>query len=333
MKRFFLFFGLVLFSCDDSVSIIPYLDLYSNKVDILFVSETDGLQQIFAVADTALGEVWNVSPVNLFSKPSVLDPSWATDGRKFAFTYIHIPTKDGFPVSSNIWILNMDSIKSKSQPYTRITNDIAYFDSIGLIHAVINIRPDWSRDQKKIVFVSDRDTVFNIFVSNISDSLTGDSLPQKLTDKTDVIDIYCNPSFSPDGSKIVYASKKSGFEEIWVMNADGSNKVQLTNMGARIAGRPRFSNDGTKISFFSNKTIVGVDSLQIYTMNANGSGLAQITTKSNNTDPAWSPDGKIIFAKQSNKKSRYIYIMDADGQNERRLISDSKAYFPIWRRP
>jgi Tol biopolymer transport system component len=220
--------------------------------------------------------------------------------------------------------------------FTLATNSPYVIDSNGIHYGTLNMRPDWSHHTNEMVFISDRDSVFNIFKTTISDSLTGDTLPTVLTDVFDKIDVYCYPSFSPDGSKIVYTSKKSGNEEIWVMNSDGSNKTQLTDNNASINSRPRFSPSGDKISFFSSMWVDGNDSLQIYTMDPNGANLDTVTTSGNNSDPSWSPDGnEIVFAKRggsSSKPRSYIYIIGRNGQNSRKLIDgDSKAYYPAWR--
>ena len=49
-----------------------------------------------------------------------------------------------------------------------------------------------------------------------------------LVQLTDLPTVDMDPSWSPDGSKIVFTSERSGIYEIWMMNADGSNPIQLT---------------------------------------------------------------------------------------------------------
>ena len=317
-------------SCNSNPATFNYIDLSKNQIDLLFVSESSGYQQIFAVQDTTFNEVYSIG---LNDNSGTLDPSWSKDGRKFVYTDIIVSTQTGFPFHSNIYIVNMDSL---SNAFTPVTYSPYVIDSNGIHYGTLNMRPDWSLQTNQIVFISDRDSVFNIYTTAISDTLTGDSLPMAVTDITDKIDVFCYPSFSPNGSEIVYTSKKSGNEEIWKMNSDGSNKTQLTHNNASINSRPRFSPSGDRISFFSNKWVNGNDSLQIYTMDPNGANLDTVTSSGNNSDPAWSPDGnEIIYAKRSGSTSKprsYIYIIGRNGLNERQLISgNNKAYYPTWR--
>ena len=102
------------------------------------------------------------------------------------------------------------------------------------------------------------------------------------------------PSWSPDGSKIVFQSNRDGNTEIYVMNADGSDVQRLTN-NALDDGDPNWSPDGSKIVFQSNR-----DSFvyEIYTMNADGSDVQRLTNNAlDDIYPSWSPDGsKIAFS-------------------------------------
>ena len=76
------------------------------------------------------------------------------------------------------------------------------------------------------------------------------------------------PAWSPDGTKIAYVSTGRTGYEIFVMNADGSNPVQLTNNGDD--EQPAWSPDGTKIAFWSDRYVAdfGQHDREIYTMNA-----------------------------------------------------------------
>lgn len=61
------------------------------------------------------------------------------------------------------------------------------------------------------------------------------------------------PSWSPDGGKIAFGSKRTGNWDVWVMDSDGSNQRQLTTHEAKDMA-PCWSPDGKKIVFVSNRT-------------------------------------------------------------------------------
>ena len=95
-----------------------------------------------------------------------------------------------------------------------------------------NRQPAWSPAGKKIAFVSlNDDAAWNIFVINIDGS--------NLTNITHDANFAFEPVWSPDGSKIAFVSNRDavsmgflgfeGYEEIYTMNADGSNIIRLTN--------------------------------------------------------------------------------------------------------
>ncbi len=79
------------------------------------------------------------------------------------------------------------------------------------------------------------------------------------------------------------------------MNADGSNKVQLTNTTLKDT-LPRWSPDGSKIAF--TRCGINISTCDIFTMNADGSTQINLTSTNPNYDdnPRWTPDGsKIVY--------------------------------------
>ncbi len=100
------------------------------------------------------------------------------------------------------------------------------------------------------------------------------------------------PSWSPDGIKIAFTSNRSGFNNIWVMNSDGTNQHNISNVSHNDQV-PAYSPDGKKIAFCSDRA--GNGDFDIYVMPANGGTATRITTSSlNEVDPTWSPDMSYI---------------------------------------
>jgi TolB protein len=99
------------------------------------------------------------------------------------------------------------------------------------------------------------------------------------------------PDWSPDGKKIVFQSRRTGNEEVFVMNADGSLQRNLTKNLAE-DGDPAFSPDGKKIAFYSARPMGQVQGdAEIWRMRTDGTNPVQLTDNENITDaaPVWQP--------------------------------------------
>lgn len=127
------------------------------------------------------------------------------------------------------------------------------------------------------------------------------------------------PSWSPDGSKIIYDfSENGGNGDIWVMDADGSNKKRLTFDFANDT-YPSYSPDGTQILFTSARA--GFH--DIYTMRTDGLDINRLTFDLvTDFSPSWSPDGSRILFYSDRDGNREIYVMHFNGQFPTRLTDD-----------
>ena len=145
---------------------------------------------------------------------------------------------------------------------------------------------------------------------------------------TDSPGMDMQPDWSPDGSKIAFVSIRSGTNEIYIMDADGSNQTRITaptpphdpQRSTYWAQRetPVWSPDGSKIVFTSVRDGNQAD---IYVMDADGSNEVRITTNpGSDSNPTWSPDGSKIAFESDRDQITAIYVMDADGSNETLLI-------------
>ncbi|HWR27610.1 MAG TPA: hypothetical protein VN377_04130 [Candidatus Thermoplasmatota archaeon] len=167
--------------------------------------------------------------------------------------------------------------------------------------------PVWSPDGKMIAFSATNDG--GIYTINADGtSLTRIVYKTVYDAYTDTWNVAANnhPSWSPDGSAIVYESlgdENSGTTvsnaNIYVVNSDGTGMRSVTNEPS-YEGQPSWSPDGNKIAFVYVKAEGdGYSNYHIYEMNADGSNWVQLTNRSitvNNQNPDWSPDGtKIVF--------------------------------------
>jgi Tol biopolymer transport system component len=115
-----------------------------------------------------------------------------------------------------------------------------------------------------------------------------------------------SPQFSPDGEKIVFGSQRTGSEELWVCQRDGSQLVKLTNFDSYALGTPRWSPDGRWIAFDSRG--------EIYVISATG-GTPRNGTNAPSFEgmPSWSRDGRWIYSDSDRSGKRDIWKIPAAG--------------------
>lgn len=120
------------------------------------------------------------------------------------------------------------------------------------------------------------------------------------------------PTISPDGKRIAFESDRSGAQEVWVANLDGSDAVQLSNFHA-LTGSPRWSPDGRRIAFDSRVT----GEAALYLVDPSTALSRRIFTNGIPASvPTWSADGKwIYFTSVSSQSFEHdsIYKVAAEG--------------------
>ena len=166
----------------------------------------------------------------------------------------------------------------------------------------------WAQVPKKaqIAFTSSRDGNLEIY--------TMDADGRNVRNLTNHLSWDATPAWSPDGRRIVFASKRNGvLPDFYVMDANGKNVRQLTGFPGD-ASEPAWSPDGQKIAFSSSHIdIAGID---IFVMNADGTDIRNLTNHpESDYAPAWSPDGQRIAFTSGRDGIVGIYVMDADGGN------------------
>jgi Tol biopolymer transport system component len=127
------------------------------------------------------------------------------------------------------------------------------------------------------------------------------------------------PDWSPDGSRIAFVSNRDGNNEIYVMDADGSDARRLTT-NAAWDNHPSWSPDGTQIAFASERT----GNREIFVMSAAGSSVRQLTFDPNpDTWPEYSPDGTQLAFTRLRQDVSAVYTIPVDGGSVRQVTPDA----------
>jgi TolB protein len=257
---------------------------------VVFASNRTGEFQIFAMNADGTGVV------QLTHDPGGnVTPSWSPDGRNIAFASTE--QRDG---NAEIYVMAADGSQQR-----RLTNNPAD-DS----------HPHWSPDSRRIIFSSSRTTPKpngpewdDIFSMDINGS--------ELQQHTHCEAVCTFPSYSPDMRRIAYRRvlNSSGFEwdlrpaswnsEIFVAGIDGTESKNISN-SAGFDGWPAWSPDGQWIAFASNR--LGPANVgQIFVVHPDGTGLKQISSYGSFAQPAWSSDGRRIYAYNNVEATDYEY--------------------------
>ncbi len=101
-----------------------------------------------------------------------------------------------------------------------------------------------------------------------------------------------SPQFSPDGQRIAFVSDRSGSNELWIVDADGSNAVKLTSYGDPIVASPSWSPDGTEIAM----QVISGSRFDVDVVPVSGSATRRLTKgDAGGSLPFWSHDGEWIY--------------------------------------
>ena len=138
--------------------------------------------------------------------------------------------------------------------------------------------------------------------------------------------IDTSPSFSPDGSKIVFNSDRGGSAQLYVMNVDGSGVQRISRGGGRYT-TPVWSPKGDFIAF--TKESGGQFSIAV--MRPNGSDERILTTSYLDEGPTWAPNGRVLmFSRETRGGGSRLWSVDISGRNVRPAPYTNAASDPAW---
>jgi TolB protein len=180
--------------------------------------------------------------------------------------------------------------------------------------------PRFSPDgQKVIMSLLREDGNSNVFAMDLRSRTT--------TRMTNSNSIDTSPSYSPDGSQVVFTSDRGGQPQIYVMNADGSGQNRIS-FGGGSYSTPVWSPRGDLIAF--TKQTGG--EFQIGVMKTDGSGERILSTGFQQEGPTWAPNGRYImfFREAAGSGGPRLYSIDLTGRNEQAIPTQNFASDPAW---
>ncbi len=212
----------------------------------------------------------------------------------------------------------IDELYKRYKPYKEYQNERLKYESM------FN-KGDWNRRKHALSKIKLGQVLTKGYARLSQEPPKGESTEGKQTAQQKEEALHTGQTIAK-GGRIAYASwgklyssyRKRYYFDIFVINEDGSGKVNLTKKKGDDL-HPAWSPDGRKIAF----TLGNYD---IWVMNADGSEPTNLThnTKSKDRHPAWSPDGRQIAFESDREGKRHhhkIYIMKPDGSGLRRLTS------------
>jgi len=184
----------------------------------------------------------------------------------------------------------------------------------------LNVGASVSRANGKVALTLSKDGNSEIYAMNADG--TG---VQRITNSWG---IDASPSWAPDGATLAFVSDRSGSPQIYVQPTAGGTALRLTFQG-NYNQSPAWSPKGDKIAFCGRDERLVFD---LFLVDVGSKEITRLTQdQGNNEDPAWSPDGRHIVFSSTRTGTSQLFIMNADGANQRQ-ITDGKGDYqtPDW---
>jgi len=265
---------------------------------------------IYFVSDrTGRKEIWVMDPdgrnqrqLTRFGSIST-EPAVSPDGSKIAFmSFAH-----GSP---GIFVFSVDPPR-----------DLRFYNQ----HASVNETPSFTPDGKQIIYASSapNNSCCRIYVAG----LDGSGL-RPITSSS-FIDV--EPKVNPKtGSTVVFVSGRSGPQQVYLMNIDGTGIERLTP-GEGEASNPSWNPDGQHIAFSWTRGFAA-GNWNVFIMDVASRAPTQLThSEGRNENPSWAPDGTHLAFSSTRTARRYqIFTMLANGTQVQQLTTQGQNESPVW---
>jgi Tol biopolymer transport system component len=266
------------------------LQLNILTYDLIFDSNSDGISRLYSIS------LNNSEEPELLFDPGIPVSQATISPDEQTIAYVS-PDGNNY---SDIYLYEMDTETNR-----HLIND-----------SKIEDMPAWSPDSRNIAYRSFQDQGNgNIFALNLDTDQITNLTPDSASVQIEVRE----PSWSPDGNSIVYSSNTSGSMNLWIVNADGSSRQQITDSDY-YSTDPAWSPDGEKIAF--RRSYQGGSDILI--LNLTDMTETRIEQPGYQQSPSWSPDGRwIAFSSQSSLEDQSeIFVIRPNGADQRQITTN-----------
>ena len=230
---------------------------------------------------------------------------WSPDGASLAFVLQHEE-----PDQTDVGLVQVES----AGPVTWIGDSLNDEDS-----------PIWSPDSSRLAY--QRRTSdwrgYDVWLSKPDGTDQAHLVTETYDRGVEEFRFDGNHHWSPDGSRIVYLSSRSGFNHLWVISVHGGEPVELT-AGEYVDYLPRWSPSGERIAFVSSRSGV-LEQRSIWTVDAAGGEPARISADGFSTAPSWSSDGRrLAYLRSSATEPPEIVVQEAEPESSARRLTESR---------
>jgi TolB protein len=267
-----------------------------------------GTHIYFTSNRTGHKEIWGMDPdggnqrqITNFRDISI-QPAASPDGGKIAFTsWVH--------TNPAIFVFSVEPVR-----------DLRFYNQ----RASVNSSPSFTPDGKQIVYSSSapNDRCCRIFIASLDGS--------GLRPISSVGFIDTEPKINPKtGNQIAFVSGRSGPQQVYRMNMDGSDVERLTP-GEGEASNPSWHPGGQIIAYAWTRGYA-TGNFNIFTMDVASRAYTQLThSEGRNENPSWAPDGAHLAFMSTRSGPHQIWTMLADGTQARQLTTQGSNETPVW---
>jgi TolB protein len=262
---------------------------------IYFVSDRTGNKEIWSMDYDGSNQKQMTNYKSISKQPIV-----SADGRMFAFNTL---VKD-------TWQIMVHSAETgKKLPfYNPVSSTIE--------------TPDFTPDGKHVLYSASLNGYVNICIADAN----GGNMTQLTHVKSQEVSPKVNPK---TGRDVLFISGRSGVEQLWHMNIDGSDVERVSN-GEGYVANPAWNPNGQLIAFAWTKGFEP-GSYNIFIMDIADKKPNQLTSNSGkNENPWWAPDGAHLVYQSTHGRSTQIYTMLADGTHSQQLTTHGNNTQPVW---